>query len=90
MNGKMTPEQRDAQEALTEALRTVLDDGRAVPCMGNGSWWDSPLGDDIAQASAACKLCPVFDACNAAGQYETWGTFAGVWRGPAQKREKAS
>lgn len=90
MNGKMTPEQRDAQEALTAALRAVLDDGGTVPCIGRGEWWDSPLPEHIAVASSACTLCPIFEACDAAGQYESWGTWASVWRGPAQKREKAS
>lgn len=80
-----------AHQRLTAALRDVLDDGRAVPCIGRAQLWDSPEEDDIAQAASACALCPVFSACDAAGQFESWGTFAGTWRGkkPVQRKESA-
>lgn len=80
----------EARDALSRALLTLAEDGQRPRCS------DAPhlaLSDDIAERAIAttwCEGCPVFAECEAAGQFEKFGVWAGVDRGPdpASKKER--
>lgn len=59
-------------------------------CSTSPDRWISDAANDMEHARRGCQGCPVFAQCDAAGQFEVWGTYAGQWRGPLKNKESKS
>ena len=81
----------EALDALHEALRAALDARQHVPCRtpGRTALWTSEAHEDRAEAAEACQACPILDPCQAAGQFERFGTWGGRDRGAKKARQEA-
>lgn len=84
----------DALMRLDRAIRTALDQGRPVPCLGRDEW-TSDADETQRVAAIRCRPCTVLEACADAIQAtpngQRWGVWAGqVHRPPWLKREQAS
>lgn len=76
-------------EALTAALGHLLEQGQRPPCAGGGDVWLSDDLDERSQAAHACDGCPLLAPCDAVGQGEKFGVWAGIDRTTTNKRKAA-
>ena len=85
-----------AHLALTLALTDALDRGQWIHCSSSDAWTSDEADPDEREVAAdLCRSCPVVTECAAAGESESWGIWAGEWKGPAPRstgraRKKAS
>lgn len=75
---KLTPEAEQALAELGVAIRTAVDDGQHVPCLGFDDWI-SDDAEDLVAAAYRCRRCPVIGLCRTAAQLSR--PTAGVWAG---------
>lgn len=78
---------------LADAVAEVIESGGTVSCL---RWPEAFFSDDLAdrdEAAVLCAGCPVFALCDAAGQLEEHGLWAGrnreTRRHPRRRREAA-
>ena len=74
----------DALMHLDRGIRTALDQGLHIPCLGREEW-TSEDDEDQRVAAIRCRGCAVIDACSDVIQATPRGGRWGVWAGAVHR-----